>query len=250
MHSSYIGGLMGNPMSAAEDPIFWSYHAFIDLLWWQWQQQSEHKVDSCLDCKLCGLNWTVQRVVNSEKQLNVTYDFVPPPTPPAALVATNAPAPLASVDMALGGKVDHAERRTSLVTIPAKPVKSAKAVIQDVRIASPVTFQVNVFFYPESEAGTFDPKNRAMRDRSTVFVGTVWQKHHGLKKGDRLTQSFQVDLAPFLNPLIAQHKGETWLLDARTYVDPKSGEHMHGVAADPAEIRSILQLGGISVSLE
>lgn len=251
MHFAYIGGLMANPGTAAEDPIFWSYHAFIDLLWWNWQQRRDHKVDSCLDCKLCGLNWTVRRVVSSEAQLNVTYDFVPPAAPPVALMAENAlPAPLASVDLALGRKVDHIARRTSLVTIPSKPVKTARAVIQDVRISSPVTFQVNLFFYPQSEAGTFNPKDRAMRERGTIYVGTVWQKHHGPKIADRLTQTFQVDLAPYLNPLIARHKGETWVLDARTYADPTSGAGTHGVAADPAEIRSILQVGGVSVSFD
>ena len=33
-----IGGLMGDPDTAAEDPIFWLHHANIDRLWWQWQK--------------------------------------------------------------------------------------------------------------------------------------------------------------------------------------------------------------------
>lgn len=33
-----IGGLMGDPDTAAQDPIFWLHHANIDRLWWLWAQ--------------------------------------------------------------------------------------------------------------------------------------------------------------------------------------------------------------------
>ena len=38
-----IGGLMGDPATAALDPIFWTHHANIDRLWEIWRQQSSHK---------------------------------------------------------------------------------------------------------------------------------------------------------------------------------------------------------------
>ncbi|TIX69348.1 MAG: tyrosinase family protein [Mesorhizobium sp.] len=250
MHSAYIGGLMGNPSTAAEDPIFWSYHAFIDLLWWNWQQRPNHTVDTCLTCKLCGLNWTVAQVVNSEKQLKVSYDFTPPAPPPATIAAEGAmPEPLASVDLALGATEDFVGRRTTLVTIPAKPVTVARAAIQNVRISSPITFQVNAFFYPQSEAATFDPKDRATRERSIVYVGTIWQSHDDHATRNALTQSFSVDLTSSLNALVAQHGGETWVLDVRTYVDPKS-EGMHGLTMDVRAAQTLLEFGGVGLSIE
>lgn len=33
-----IGGLMGDPGTAAADPIFWLHHANIDRLWWTWDE--------------------------------------------------------------------------------------------------------------------------------------------------------------------------------------------------------------------
>lgn len=33
MHGDYVGGDMAEPSLAALDPIFWSFHAYIDLLW-------------------------------------------------------------------------------------------------------------------------------------------------------------------------------------------------------------------------
>ncbi|MEY9981597.1 hypothetical protein ABH995_000934 [Bradyrhizobium yuanmingense] len=33
-----IGPTMGNPESASRDPIYWSFHAYIDLIWARWQR--------------------------------------------------------------------------------------------------------------------------------------------------------------------------------------------------------------------
>jgi hypothetical protein len=38
MHSTYMAGDMGRPPTAALDPVFFSFHAFIDLLYEQWLQ--------------------------------------------------------------------------------------------------------------------------------------------------------------------------------------------------------------------
>lgn len=39
MHGNYVGGRMASPARAAEDPIYWSFHGFIDLLWAEWQKR-------------------------------------------------------------------------------------------------------------------------------------------------------------------------------------------------------------------
>jgi len=40
MHPWFIGGKMADPATAAEDPIYFSFHCFIDLLWAEWQRRS------------------------------------------------------------------------------------------------------------------------------------------------------------------------------------------------------------------
>lgn len=35
-----VGGDMGNVGLAAYDPIFWSHHCMIDMLWWKWQKRN------------------------------------------------------------------------------------------------------------------------------------------------------------------------------------------------------------------
>ena len=51
MHGEFIGGLMANPGSAAEDPIYWSFHCFIDRLWERWDRVHGSQ-PTCLDCVL------------------------------------------------------------------------------------------------------------------------------------------------------------------------------------------------------
>jgi Common central domain of tyrosinase len=45
MHSSFIRGLMGRPQTAAQDPIYWLFHAYIDRVWDQWQKT--HQSNPC-----------------------------------------------------------------------------------------------------------------------------------------------------------------------------------------------------------
>ncbi|MFF2776080.1 tyrosinase family protein [Streptomyces sp. NPDC058052] len=40
MHPEFIGGKMADPGQAAEDPIYWSFHCFIDLMWAEWQRRN------------------------------------------------------------------------------------------------------------------------------------------------------------------------------------------------------------------
>src|SRR5260370_964766 len=53
MHGNYLGGLMADPSTAALDPIFWSFHAYIDLLFLQWQQTPNHTVTTDPGFKMC-----------------------------------------------------------------------------------------------------------------------------------------------------------------------------------------------------
>ena len=65
---------MADPTFAALDPIFWSFHAYIDLIWDRWQKV--HNIDpTCLDCPLQGLpaEKTAKDLINVETQLGYFY---------------------------------------------------------------------------------------------------------------------------------------------------------------------------------
>jgi tyrosinase len=86
------GGLMSDPDTAAQDPIFWLHHANIDRLWWLWQKDHDDETDS---------RWLKQ-----------SFDFVDSDGLPAALDAAGV------LDVgALDYVYDH--RR---ITIPWPPI--------------------------------------------------------------------------------------------------------------------------------
>lgn len=100
IHST-IGGLMGNPKTAAQDPIFWLHHSNVDRIWAVWNE-SEHRQDPTAEAWL-KQGWrffdddgsekgkTSAQVLQTVPDLGYTYDpspagiveeLVPPPPPP------------------------------------------------------------------------------------------------------------------------------------------------------------------------
>jgi len=74
MHGDFISGSMGNPSTAAEDPIYWAFHCYLDLLWDKWQKK-HGKPPSSLTALLRGMpdGMKVEDVISVESQLGYTY---------------------------------------------------------------------------------------------------------------------------------------------------------------------------------
>ena len=108
MHGTYIGGDMGDPRMAAYDPIYWSYHAFIDLQWSRWQERYD-VAPTCLDCVLRGFRGDpkTSAVVKIET-LGYRYDV--PPAPVRAAATAAAPHERRPRTIALRSSVPAAER--------------------------------------------------------------------------------------------------------------------------------------------
>jgi len=76
MHDG-LGRPMSNPQTAAQDPIFWSFHAYIDLIYQQWQCDYAEP-PNCLECNFRAMTDSrVKDVVDIERQLGYVYDIVP-----------------------------------------------------------------------------------------------------------------------------------------------------------------------------
>jgi Common central domain of tyrosinase len=107
-------GLMADPNTAAQDPIFWLHHANIDRLWWLWEQQPQNSDPS--DSTWLNQNFLSEGgffdasghpvqgssvltcgAVENVGQLGYTYDkkVLPSPGPaaPAAAVRMSWPSP-------------------------------------------------------------------------------------------------------------------------------------------------------------
>jgi len=223
MHDSFIAGDMSDPSRASLDPIFWSFHAYFDLLWSQWQDMSGHKTDTCLTCKLCGLfrdaaqteRFTVQNVLKTDTDLSYKYEYNPPPITMAGgagPAATSAPfEPHPAADFALSATRAPDVVRTYDVEIPKTPFTQAALTLSGLKQNDRFTYQANVYLHPKNEP--FRPMDASFRQRYLVDVFTLWRAHrggHGAGANAVGTMDWPVDLTSQLRSLSRQHAGETW----------------------------------------
>jgi tyrosinase len=151
-----IGGWMGNPDTAAQDPIFWLHHANIDRIWSEWsvggadpsdgawkdQRFEFFDADGQQVSKSCG------EVVDTVHDLGYTYDVTPeiPPQPPAAPEGPAEPGP----ESTGGGKVVGASEQTVTLTgtTEAVPVaidnRSQREVLEASRESTPGRLYLNI----------------------------------------------------------------------------------------------------------
>jgi hypothetical protein len=225
MHSNYIGGLMRSPDTAAEDPIFWSFHAYFDLLFDQWQGTTGHAVDTCLDCQLCGLlkkdgkPWTVTNAL-STAALGYRYEYGPRVSPPVLGMAASVGGeegearffpPLPAAGMALSGRLPADVLRTREIVVPE--TVEGPVVLRLDGVPRPATFSYNgdVYLYPKGE--DFLPRDEVFRRRFLIDVYSIWQSHHDHGDGGESDETeIVIDLTDELALLSAARAGETWNL--------------------------------------
>jgi tyrosinase len=100
-----LGGWMGHPETAAQDPIFWLHHANIDRLWVEWVRQGrQDPTDAAwlnqpfdfFDIGGKRVTLTAAQVLDTVADLNYTYDVYanapPVSTPPPASQPRSSPA--------------------------------------------------------------------------------------------------------------------------------------------------------------
>jgi tyrosinase len=129
VHDS-IGGLMGDPDTAAQDPIFWLHHANIDRLWWLWAQHHADPTDrkwtaqsfSFIDAGGKAAALTCAHVENVS---TLGYGYVPPaapaaPPPPAPPPPAPVPPPAAQEGAAMAWPAPW----------PARPAAAAPGAAQ------------------------------------------------------------------------------------------------------------------------
>lgn len=91
-HGNFIGGKMGDPATAAEDPIYWSFHCFIDLLWEEWQRRNPNQPATSPDAILRGLlDQPMHRVSDFQDVGSLSYSYEQTPELRAALQAAVEP---------------------------------------------------------------------------------------------------------------------------------------------------------------
>ena len=73
---NWVGGLMTEAETAAQDPIFWFHHAYVDALWLQWQRTFS-ETPLRLDDLLPGIpgRWTARETLDVRSP-RLDYDYI------------------------------------------------------------------------------------------------------------------------------------------------------------------------------
>jgi len=235
MHDGYVGGTMADPGASAEDPVFFSFHCYIDLLWAQWQKDNETNTD--LNARLCGLfkdrEHNTRYVVSDTRDtetMGYVYEYTPGPVAPVPREArAEAPFPAHPArDVVASARNRPALVRTLELTVPKPGVDVAKLHLGDVKVTTPFSYSADIYLTP---AGVeLRTENHEFRARYLADVRYIWKSHHA--HGDH-THNMTVDLGRIVRALANRHAGESWVVSvALTASDGgqlgHGGGHGHG----------------------
>jgi hypothetical protein len=183
MHGSYIGGDMADPTSAAMDPIYWSFHAFIDMQWDRWQI-IYNKPPTSLTTVLRGFNNApIVSGTIDVKELGYFYTHAPDSIAKLTVAAPK----LAPRALRLSSRIAGADQTVAAwggagpfefkIGVPEN-FHRADVWFDDVRIPESFSYRAEVFIHP------IDRKYKAT---DTVGSVTVWKGHVTLDGMKHLT---------------------------------------------------------------
>ena len=262
MHDSYIGGDMAAPSSAALDPIFFSFHCYLDLLWAQWQEHFDTNTD--LEARLCGLfndrehlpenRFRVKDTLDT-RQLGYVYDFTPGEPPPARPTVATVPLFPAhpAFDFVVSARKKPELVRTLDITIPEPGVEGAHLLLRGVNATTPFSYSADIYLTPAGEELRLE--DREFRATHLADLLYFWQAHHGSGHGRR--HDLTVDLGRALKALAEAHAGEHWRVSVALGASepqrrPHHGEHEHphGAAAHPAvDVAATMDFGDLTLNI-
>jgi hypothetical protein len=236
MHDGYIGGDMAAPSDAALDPIFFSFHCYLDLLWAQWQENFE--TDTDLEARLCGLfkdreqrpenRFRVKDTLDTKTQLGYVYEYTPGQPAPArpGLEATPLFPAHPAFDFAVSARKKPELVRTLDVTIPEPGVQGAHLLLKGVNVTTPFSYSADIYLTPAGEELRLD--DREFRATHLADLLYFWQAHHGGNGAH--THDLVVDLGRALKSLAETHSGEQWRVSvalgaSETQPRPHHGHH-------------------------
>ena len=227
-----IGGLMGDPDSAAEDPIFWLHHANIDRLWWRWQRHHTDPTKPAWTGQSFGFmdvggvpaSLTDAGVEDIVHQLGYTYDHVPAhiqaPVSVSGRPPVRWPSPwpdrVRALEVRGADPEPDADAPRHLVGATAEPIR---LVGETARV--PVTVDERVTESLRADDRLAEHQHRAYLDVEDIEAernpGTVYGVYVNLPE------------EPTADDLAAHHVGNVSLFGVERARNPRGDEHAHGL---------------------
>ncbi|MEV0530662.1 tyrosinase family protein [Kitasatospora sp. NPDC050463] len=193
MHSDFIGGLMADPGSAAMDPIYFSFHAFIDLLWAEWQQRNGSPPLTSPDHNLRGFDSQVKhKTADFADTVALGYDYaytdrlkadfaVETPQPVTRRLLATEPLSLVSAPNLTASLRSNARAKFSLA---APPTEARKVMVRldDLKVPVAGSYVLRAYVHPADVHFRADDADFA--SRYGVGYVAMWQAHRMATGGD------------------------------------------------------------------
>jgi tyrosinase len=171
---------MGDPETASEDPIYWSFHAFIDLIWARWQrlytsaQTPQPFADGTPTLWVEPFTPKISDTATTTGLLyEYDYDFGPADGPIPILIAS-ASKPTRTIGVSV-----TAEKGLSVSGRPSADLEVASRNLLRIRGIMPrrdTTYELHIFIHPA--AIDLAAASDSDRDKYLVETATIWKGAH------------------------------------------------------------------------
>ena len=275
-----IGGLMGDPNTAALDPIFWLHHCNIDRLWEKWLRQGGGRVNPTSNSAWMNALFTFYdengkaitisgaQILNTVRQLNYRYDdeiiYKPHESPVLEKEpATTPPPPPERIDFLVAENIATTGSQTSVNFTNTKPEELSKFItlaiqnLKDSNAKKPIRIKVLLegITYDTLPKGLFEiyinlPAGEKPNPKSEYYVGNIglfgFMTHHEKMKGMEPGGSVLLDLTKTISKIQSKNAdlGNLKLVIVhRSAVIPKDGDNPAGQVKGDIKIKAITIFG-------
>ena len=197
MHGFFIGGRMANPATAAEDAIYWSFHAFIDLLWAEWQRRNGMPAPTTPDGNLRGfLAKPKHKIQDFQKTTDLDFEYEytdklkeafgmsQPLRDRRELLTAEPLRPLFTEG--LDAELRSTSRAQFAMPAPPAATKTAVVRLRNLKVPTTGSYMLRAYVHPKDVA--FDKNDPEFRRRYGVGYVSLWKSHgdephHGSHEG-------------------------------------------------------------------
>lgn len=193
MHGTFIDGRMGDPDTAAEDPIYFSFHAFIDLLWFEWQRRNGMPPVTSPEDELRGFADQPKHRLGDfadPAALELDYEYtdrlkdafgMEPPAPARELRRILTAEPLTA---RFREPVADILRSDAGLEFEIPPVEAAPTTVVRLQLNIPTTGSYTVFGYLHPSEVPYARDDPAFTDSWRVGYAALWRGHAMSDGGD------------------------------------------------------------------
>lgn len=166
-----IGPIMGDPNTAAEDPIYWSFHSFLDLIWSRWQKRHT-QIYQCGSCTLWlePYRYAVDTMTRTE-DFGYEYDYdytIDGPLPTPLVIAGGRP---------LNARASGARALSAEAPSSGAPATKARTLLrlEGVKTFRNITYELKIYLHPKD----MDVASLSAEEASGYLVSTrtIWRAH-------------------------------------------------------------------------